>query len=740
MAYDEEIDKQIATARKRVEQARAAQLEQRAQSKTDLEFRVNKQWNEKTKQDRIDAGRPALTINLCNRFVNQVVNDVYQNKPSCHVDPKKGPATKPTAEVYEGMVRSILYDSEAETGIDIAADYQISSGEGHVIVEAELIDEETNQQALRVNPIHDPTTIYWDPFARRYDRKDAKWCVQLCIMSRLSYEAKLDSGEWKGSDDYKGMGGKAVSFTGDGLPPLDWSDPNGDQESIIVAKYWCVEEGKFQRVAFDDDSVGWDDIVPEGRTVKGAKGKPRNRRVICHIINGIDELEEPIVSPGKWIPIVSFYGPMTWVDGKLYIGSLIRDVRDLQVLYNWEATNEAEALGMMPRAPYMLTPEMVQGHEGKWQKANNANTPYLLVNADPLMPGWPQRQEYKAPLDLFTVAKQGTSQTMKDVIGMQDPSLGKASSADQSGFAIGQLRSEGDLSTFHYLNNIRRSIRQLCRILVDLIPFYYDIEQEVRILGEDMKAEIVMVNTTQPIQQEDGSFYHHQLDVGEYEVVVSDEPAYATARKESREFYSSLAANNPEAAEILMDLILENSDLAGADAAAERWKRFLAIKYGPSLIGKPGEAIPPAAQGQIAQLQDEVQKLSQSVQEMGMVIKTKQIEQQGRIAVEKTKQQTAIITNSAKIAAAGHSDATSQKHELHIAHLEGQLEAAKHLAQMHHEHSLIDHEGEQAHSMLAHQGAQAHAQATQQGEQEHSVIAHQAAVAPPPVAANGKSK
>ena len=720
MPYDSgDVDQLIATARKRVEHARAAQLEQRSQSKTDLEFRVNKQWNEKTKSDRVDAGLPALTINLCNRFVNQVVNDVRQNKPSCHVDPKKGPATRPTADVYEGMVRDILYASEAETAIDIAMDYQISSGEGHVKVEAELVDEDLNKQVLRVNPVHDPTTIYWDPFGRRYDRQDARWCIELCLISRIEYESKIDSGLWKGSTDYRAMS-KSVSFSGDGLPPIDWTDPNGDQESIIIAKYWCVEEGKFQRVAFDDDSIGWEDADPEGRTVTAKKGKPRNRRVVCHVINGIEELEEPVIWPGKWIPIISFYGPMTWVGGKLYIGSLIRDVRDLQVLYNWEATNEAQALGLMPRAPYILTPEMVQNHESKWQKANNLNTPYLLINPDPLMPGWPQRQEYKAPLDLYAVAKQQTSQTMKDVIGMQDPSLGKASSANQSGLAIGQLRTEGDLSTFHYQDNGKRSLRQLCRVLVDLIPYFYDTEQEIRILGEDMKAEIITVNSEQPIQKEDGTVYQHKLDVGEYEVVVSDEPAYTTARKESREFYSSLAANNPEAAEILMDLIIENTDLAGADAAAERWKRFLAIKY-PGLIQDPNQqALPPAAQAQMGQLQAAVQQLQMQVQQMGMIIKTKQIEQQGRVAVEKTKQQTAIITNSAKIAAQGHSDATQQTHEKWIAHLEGQLDAAKHMSDMHHDHSMVEHEGEQARATAEHAG-----------EQQRMTASHQVAITPP---------
>ena len=72
------------------------------------------------------------------------------------------------------------------------------------------------------------------------------------------------------------------------------------------------------------------------------------------------------------------------------------------------------------------------------------------------------------------------------VIGLYDASLG-ARSNETSGRAIMARQREGDVSTFHFIDNVRRSIRHTGRILLDLIPRVYTGQRIVRVLGEDGK-------------------------------------------------------------------------------------------------------------------------------------------------------------------------------------------------------------------------------------------------------------
>ena len=61
------------------------------------------------------------------------------------------------------------------------------------------------------------------------------------------------------------------------------------------------------------------------------------------------------------------------------------------------------------------------------------------------------------------------SDDMKAILGIYDASLG-ARSNETSGRAIMARQREGDVSTFHYIDNLSRAIRYCGRVLIDLIP------------------------------------------------------------------------------------------------------------------------------------------------------------------------------------------------------------------------------------------------------------------------------
>ena len=77
------------------------------------------------------------------------------------------------------------------------------------------------------------------------------------------------------------------------------------------------------------------------------------------------------------------------------------------------------------------------------------------------------------------------------------PSLG-ARSNETSGRAILARQREGDVSSFHFSDNQVRAIRHTGRVIIDLLPHFYDTARVVRVRGEDGTERSVPINSPFP--------------------------------------------------------------------------------------------------------------------------------------------------------------------------------------------------------------------------------------------------
>lgn len=662
----------ISTARKRLKEAQSAEEYNREQTRIDLEFLTLQQWSEsvKTAREQQNPPRPCVVSDRLTAFWNQVTNEVRKAQPSPRVAPRGGGATKETAEVIEGKVRQILYDSDSQLAFTEAAKYAIGSSIGAFELDAEIVNPDTGQQELRVLPIYDPSTIYWDPFAKRPDKSDARWCIQLTVMSRIAFEET-----WPDSDAAQS------NFVSKDQDIGEWMDPGGDKESIMVAAYWCVE------TVDDAVALGDDDENPGAPKGNGKKKK----RVMRHMITGSEELEKPTTRPGEWIPIFPVEGNSLWVNGKRYTSSLIRGARDPQRILNWQETKMLEMLAVQSTAPYWLTPKQAQNHEKMLQNAPNQNYFYLPFNPDPENPGPPTRQNAEAPIAELAQSIAMKTQEIKDIIGLQDPNLGKAQYANQSGFAVQQLRTEGDTATYHFTDNLSRTLKHFCRVLMAWIPFYYDLEQDLLILKADMTEDQVQINTPQPVQGPNGQPYQHNFKNGNYQCVVEIGTAYDTARQEEAALYGQIIQANPEAFWVIGDLPVRAMDSPGSDEAADRIKRAIALRM-PGLIPDENGQLPPQATQQIQQMQAQLQQLQQLVQQQALEIKTrvlpKQIEAQSRMQLEHVRSQTAIATALLDLKGKIHAATLQHGHAMYDTNLREATDAVEHLMSMLHESEL----------------------------------------------------
>jgi hypothetical protein len=192
------------------------------------------------------------------------------------------------------------------------------------------------------------------------------------------------------------------------------------------------------------------------------------------------------------------YGDEVMVDGKRYFRSLIRDAKDPQRMFNYWRTTTTELVALAPKAPFIGKKGTFKTDAAKWATANTQS--HSVIEFDSEMP---QRQPFAGVPAGALQEALNSSDDMKSIMGIYDASLG-ARSNETSGKAIMARQREGDVSTFHFLDNMSRAIRHAGRIIIDLIPHIYQNDRIVRVLGEDGTPSQAPLGQPVPVKDEQG--------------------------------------------------------------------------------------------------------------------------------------------------------------------------------------------------------------------------------------------
>ena len=174
---------------------------------------------------------------------------------------------------------------------------------------------------------------------------------------------------------------------------------------------------------------------------------------------------------------------------------------------------------------------------------------------------------------------------------------------------------EGDTSTFHFVDNMARSIRHAGVCLVDLIPKVKSKEGLERILGEDGTAQTVRINGEitkeeemlqgEAVERKEAIDRIYDLNVGRYDVTVKAGPSYTTQREEARDSMLTLLQAFPQAAAVTGDLIVEAMDWPNADVFAKRLKSLLP----PGVLDEKQDP-------QVGMMQQQIQGMEQVINQL----------------------------------------------------------------------------------------------------------------------------
>lgn len=584
-----ELDEFLGTARKRFEASKEEERHLRDKFIEDLKFASpdgDEQWDTTLKQQREAAGRPAMSFPRCHTFVQQVSNEARQKKPQIKFAPRLD-QDKDTAECLEGMARYIQYDSQAQVAYETAIEYSAGGSFGYYRFLTDYCSDDSDDLELKVVPVLDPLTVYGV-------------LVPACFNRKVHYAFVVEDVP---KDEYKAQYGDSE------MASLSWADAGKrdgwvNEDSVRIAEYWYVEETK-------------------------EKGKRRPKRVVkfCKT-NGMEILADSETTwPGSTIPIIAVLGKQMIMEGQPRLFSVVRPQKAAQQMINFAKSRIAETLQQSPVSPFIAVRGQITAANADAWKALNTRPQAVLeyegvdLAGRPAPP--PQRQVYEPPIAALSAFVAQEVDDLKATTGIFDASLGNQAN-ETSGRAILARKDQSNLTTMHYIDNLGRSFKQAGDIIAECVPLIYDTERQVEILGEDEKQKVVTIN--KEYTDESGKTLHYRVKDAKMSYVVTMAQAFDSKRMESFDTMQQVLSTSPNLLPMVGDIFFRNSDLAGADQLAERFHKML-----PPQLQDQENPLPPEAQAQVAQAQQQAQLMQGEMQKLQFEKAAKETEHQGKM-------------------------------------------------------------------------------------------------------------
>jgi hypothetical protein len=584
----------------------------RERYRADTKFFYVDHWPDQDRMKRDADNRLTLSIDKLSQYVHQVINESRQNRPTIKVRPVDSGSDVQTAEIFDGLCRHIQNRSNADTCYDIALECANVGGFGFLELTHDYANNDSYEQEIGFVPVNNPLQVFFGPH-KQPDGSDVKEVF-------VTEDIPID--EFK--DKYPDV--DVSDWDTDGQKYGDWVG-----EKVRVAKRWRVVKKDRLVHFFEDGTVCTDDeyqrALKEGvicPPILKSKNIPKEV-VMCSVLCGSGYIDEEVETIWKWIPVIPVWANIQNVDGEVRHVSMIHNVKDAQLLYDYSRSAFAERVGQTPEAPWIAAAGQVEEYLDEWNGKNRVRIQrYDPIDVNGTALPAPNRQ---SPSDIpmgFAKDAEISEMDIRSGLGMYQAIVGQRGNAT-SGIQEGLQQKKGEVATFHYQDNLARAIRHAGRIIVNAAPKVYDTKRVIRILGVDGSADMVQIDPRLPnASNKIGHMTIYNLNAGTYDVDVTVGPNFTTRRQEAAAGMAMLVQTNPAMWQTHGDLIAKSQDWPDADAFAKRSKLLLppAIQQAElaqdSAQGKQDPkiaAVMAQAKAMVEQSNQQLQQASQQLQE-----------------------------------------------------------------------------------------------------------------------------
>jgi len=645
----------------------SAESELRKSQRECLDFVASDQWPQQIRQQRERDGRPCLTMNRLNGFVLQVTNEMRDARPGIEVLPVDNVTDPALAEVFQGLLQHIEANSDADVAYTRASKSQVRVGRGFFRIIPEYASDTGFEQELRIRSIRNHSTVYFDQASQEMDGSDARFCLIVEDIPIPEYDERWGEQSRRSLTEFSRVGEQLQTWMPEG--------------KVRIAEYYClvpktrqIHQLKNGWVVDDDDlqklqtalqqQMALDPQTPPMDLTPVRSRQVEGRQLTWALINGGEILEgnEDKTAgrelPGRWIPIIPVYGEEIDRDGRVDYRGIIKDAIDAQRMNNYWKSAEAETVALAPKAPFIAEESQIENHEAEWQQANVKNVAVLKYKGRSvdghLLPA-PQRNTAEPPIQAMAMLAMQMENDLRATVGFSYDVGASEKRVEQSGRAILARQAQGEKGNSHFSANLAISLRHAGRILLDLIPSYYDTPRVKRILGRDGQGKSMVLHSGNPedaakIAQEQGiaESQIHDLSAGRYDIRVTAGVSYASQRQQDQELVANALQTNPALMQVIGDLFFKTLDSPIAERISQRMAKALPPELRDGEEGKP-PAIPPQLQQQMQQAQSLIDSLTQRVNELTDEKLAHTQDNETKIEIAKIQSQTTLAVAESKI-------------------------------------------------------------------------------------------
>lgn len=561
-----------------------------------LTFLYVDQWDMSIRQARENVNKPTMEFNKLTSIIRGVLGELRNNSPALTVRGVGKGIKQQDVDLREGLIRNIQYESDADIAYQVAARHGLECGWGACRVVAEYESSKTRRQVLRIKPIMDFQSAFWDPTASEPNKADGDFCGVYTMYSMDKFK-KYYGKMCPNPESVSGLTGNYYirwntrdtvlvcemyykEYYEEKLVQLS----DGKEMSAKEAKEVMEMQEQFMADNPDYAMMGFTPLeIEHERDVRDYK--------IKHIKFVQNKILERADYPGRILPIPYFEGDSTVIDGEQIPLPYISDAIDTQKLINYIGSEIAYGILRSRRETVIATSDMMEGHEDDWLNPQRTQG-WLEYNWD-VKAGKPEFVKPPAFSEQFLVAYQNSSQDLMQILGRFEESRGQETNAI-SGKAINARQRAANKPVNLYDDNNQRGIKQIGKILLDMIPHIYDTERTVMIMSGDNQSKAVDVNKQNGFKmQENGEFepnIENDLTAGKFDIEIRVDGSYDAQQAEAMDTLIRLATINPQISNLIPDLLAEVSGLENTQQLVERLKTLVP----PQILAKEeGRQLPP---------------------------------------------------------------------------------------------------------------------------------------------------
>jgi hypothetical protein len=601
-----------------------ANQESRIAARDDINFELGGEYAWDPVIWRARGKRPKVTLDNISVRKYRLANDLRDLNPEIKIIPKDFKWEK-NAEVLSKYVEDIQCRSGSESIYDSVFVQGITSGFAFMEVCTQFASDTTFDQNILIKNISNCFAVHVDPNLNSPSYLDMTWAQKEYAVSKKLYE-----------DKYK-------SYSVSSYPSDAFDEKSGD--NIILCNYYkqiqkpkkllMISNGSQIAEGYSDDYRIKDALDLEINGVRVWKviqeRKSYEKKVKIYTLNGSDIVDETD-HLGKYIPIIPYEARIVYVNGKKYIMSFVRKLKEPARMKNYAKSLEVELVALQPMSQWMAPRRAVQDHLSAFQTAHKDRASVLMYedqDKDGTPIPAPQPYFWQGPSNQLVAISQSWDNELNLTSGMYEGEQLGGPSQLRSGVAIDLKQSQGNHNVFDFVDRfVTCTLQYLGVVLLDLIPKVHNSEELIT-LTRNGKPEQVPVNYA----DEKGETIN--LTDGEYEVKAVVGSANESKRKETYEQLMQIAQMFPENMRDALPIFAKNLD---GIKDKEELIRIFKAQQSPSVANAEGMDEEKAL-AENMQLKTQMQSMQAQLEQANQLIQSMEIDYKKAMDVQTLKGQ-----------------------------------------------------------------------------------------------------